>query len=344
MVVEARDNRTNPRAIQNAKAMYFCVAGSLVDQIKSMLFEQTENIPEEDGPTLLIKAIESSQALGTAASIKAMQKLSTFDPSSVGYDITKVNTAMFNLMTQAAATLGASYPNNIKVAYLIQTYGRILQPETWVRWVDGERAKVPPPDAQTLANNAVARAAVLEQEGHWKPSKMTQVQELQVMLANKNKRKTSPTKDDKDPKKKPSDKSKVKPDDEKGGGGEGKGKRPKFLKKSKDADGNPYKLGDTKEFNGTTYYFCDARHRFGLRWHTHKPEDCATRRFQKKPKNGTPEGDEVKANEAIVDDDDDVKEGPLARAMAYLANQYSEATSDSERNTISELMVAIRDE
>jgi len=38
--------------------------------------------------------------------------------------------------------------------------------------------------------------------------------------------------------------------------------------------GVKYKVGDTKEFKGKTYHYCDAPHRAHIKWHTHTPADC----------------------------------------------------------------------
>ena len=50
--------------------------------------------------------------------------------------------------------------------------------------------------------------------------------------------------------------------------------------KEKDKKGPPFtqkegKLGDTKQWNGKTYYYCPANHKHS-QWHTHKVEECNT--------------------------------------------------------------------
>ena len=46
-----------------------------------------------------------------------------------------------------------------------------------------------------------------------------------------------------------------------------------------DSSGKPHKVGDTKVFKDSTWYYCDCpNHRDGARWHTFKPEDCRTRK------------------------------------------------------------------
>ena len=46
-------------------------------------------------------------------------------------------------------------------------------------------------------------------------------------------------------------------------------------KKSPPFANSPGKLGDTKQWNGKTCYWCPANHKHS-HWHTHKVEDCNT--------------------------------------------------------------------
>ena len=69
------------------------------------------------------------------------------------------------------------------------------------------------------------------------------------------------------------------------------------------------KLGDTKPWNGTMYYYCAANHKYS-HWHIHKVEDCNTYKKQgkEKEKNESPN----KSNQVTIDPD------KLKKGMAAL--------------------------
>ena len=49
----AFNNRDNPRAIQNSKAMYHCLKASITGDLKTTVFNQIDNLPtHKDGPSL----------------------------------------------------------------------------------------------------------------------------------------------------------------------------------------------------------------------------------------------------------------------------------------------------
>ena len=52
----------------------------------------------------------------------------------------------------------------------------------------------------------------------------------------------------------------------------------KYFKTSAAPDAPKFQVGDTKVFEGVTYYFCDCpKHRDNIRWHKHHPDQCRTR-------------------------------------------------------------------
>ena len=53
---------------------------------------------------------------------------------------------------------------------------------------------------------------------------------------------------------------------------------PPFINHYKSPSNQPYKLGDTKDWNNNTFYYCDApTHKNRAKWHTHTAETCRTR-------------------------------------------------------------------
>ena len=65
---------------------------------------------------------------------------------------------------------------------------------------------------------------------------------------------------------------------------------PPFLYHYKDGVTNvKYKVGDTKDFNGQTFYFCDAPwHKNKIKWHTHPADLCRVRKNWLKKKEKFP--------------------------------------------------------
>ena len=61
---------------------------------------------------------------------------------------------------------------------------------------------------------------------------------------------------------------------------------PPFMTHWKDAStGVKYKVGETKEHGGRTFYYCDASTYLNkLKWHTHAVDTCRVRKFWLKPK------------------------------------------------------------
>ena len=346
MAEQARVNRTDPRAIQNSKAMFECIAASLTGRIKSLLFEQAGNLPVEDGPMLFIKAITCSQAIGTAATIDSMRRLDNFDPASVKYDIVEVNTTMFNLLNQAAAISGRAFSNDVQVAYLIKTYERIKQPDSWVRWVETQRAKNPPPVVQELANDAVSHASALANQDSWTPSKLSPMDAVQAMIAK--------FKEDKKPSNKPFQKSggapKKRKDDKKQDANKKAKKtdKPPFITyTTRGKNGPPHKVGDNKKWNETTYHYCDCpNHKDKIHWHVHEAKDCRTRQKWLKDKDKTNEpaaepAPDAQANTADTDTNTTGTNGTTVRA--YLGDLFRQATSDAQRTQLADLLDSLED-
>ena len=72
------------------------------------------------------------------------------------------------------------------------------------------------------------------------------------------------------------------------------------------------KLGDMKQWNGKTYYYCPANHKYS-HWHTHKVQDCNTyKKMKKKEQDGAGNSSSSSSNQVIVDQD------KLKKGMAAL--------------------------
>ena len=348
MVQNANTSRQNPRAIQNSQAMYECLAASFTGQIKSLIFDQLGNMPEiEDGPILFIRAIQCSQALGMASSITALDKLSDLDPAKYKFDITDINTALFNLMKQSAGLTGKLFPNEAQVTYLLRTYKRIKQPEAWKTWVEARTTDNPPPQAQKLANDAVAYANTLHQEGVWQPKKQTLEAQIQAMLAQHvekaaGKKRKPDSSDDTGKENNSAKRRKVdgkpKPTDK-------KSSAPPFLTSRKTKDGKDYKVGDTKSWNGKEYHYCDCpNHKKNSAWHLFSAEQCRTRAKwlkEKKTTKGNEKQPNVEGN--VVDVENESEDAAPAddtrgQLMSMMGDLFKQAVDDETRSTVGAAM------
>ena len=77
-----------------------------------------------------------------------------------------------------------------------------------------------------------------------------------------------------------------------------KGPHP-WLKYFKVADGIKYKIGDTKEFKGNNFHYCDTpTHRDRIKWHTHSATDYTVRKkwLRKQEEEGASESSLPEAN------------------------------------------------
>ena len=130
----------------------------------------------------------------------------------------------------------------------------------------GMVASTPAYSPDNLFNKTQSKYTNLTNQGLWHPSDKTPEEQTLAMVAqqqDQNKKASSLTLKGKSNAKaqtlKTSDIDK---------------KMPPFASKSG-------KLGNTKQWNGKTYYYCLANHKYS-HWHTHKAEDCNTYKKMKK--------------------------------------------------------------
>jgi len=142
----------------------------------------------------------------------------------------------------------SSLSDQEKLFYLFQAYQRIRSPNEWVSYVDSIKADFDRGNAMTprqLIESVESKYNMLKDESKWKPSDKT-VQEEFIAMVNKLK-----------------DKKDDKPAGQRQGGGRRNGngnsngqERIDFKKLPfKDEQG---KEGDTKQFKGKTFYWCEG--------------------------------------------------------------------------------------
>ena len=253
-------------------------------------------------------------------------------------------------MKQSSGLTGKLFPNEAQVTYLLRTYRRIKQPEAWKHWVEARTTDNPPPLAQKLANDAVAYANTLQQEGNWSPKKQTIEAQIQAMMAQHldkyKKRKDAPDagKENNSAKRRTKDPPKQ----------TGQKKDPPFLTDRKDKDGKEYKVGDTKKWNSKDFHYCDCpNHKRNGAWHLFTAEQCRTRaKWLKSGKKDSPKDKKkaakpaVEGNVADMDDEGNQEsngDDPSEREelMSMMGDLFKEAVDDDARGKIGQMMEMI---
>jgi hypothetical protein len=204
-----------------------------------------------------------------------------------------------------------------RVQHTITAYARIKQPEQWAQWVRNQADVF---DQGTITNiQAFMNSAVLRynkisgaSEGGFSGASTTLQEDIVAMVAAvkrpKPNLKPNPAAVANKPKPKPAADAKPR-------------KMPPFVKHFKSdtaSDSKPYKVGDTKTWDNTLWYFCDCpNHRERVKWHTHPATDCRTR-LKWLENQGT-----VQGKVADLDDDTtdaDPSEPPAADITGLLAS------------------------
>lgn len=270
----ARLARADPRAIQNSKALYKCLKSSITGDLKAILFDQAGNLPTtEDGPLLFKKLTSFTMAASLQLSMMSFKNIIDFDPAAHGFSVPLVNTKLNHLFV-LATTRERRLQETEKIQHTLTVYDRIKQPETWAQWV---RIQVDRFDDGAITNcqdfmnsGALKYQKISSSSSGFSGSSSTLAEDIVAMVASTTKRKTLASSSN-------SSNSASTPPPTTGA----PKKVPPFVKHFKSSSGPDatiYKVGDTKEFNGQTYHFCDCTtHRDRIKWHTHPASTCRTR-------------------------------------------------------------------
>ena len=276
------------RARPNAQMMYECLKNSITDDAKSALASR-ELTFHEDGPTLFFHIVNQLFTATFSNAQATRDKLAEFHPKRFRYDILQVN----NFIRAAVKT------------------SRLPQPQ----------AARSPTRKYCISNSRSTRKSRLQLNGppifySWRQPLQATPGTCRTLFSTKSKASTPtfPTKgcgahpirplrnklwpwlpsSKKESSSKSSSKDKDKEKDKKG---------PPFAQKEG-------KLGDTKQWNGKTYYYCPANHKHS-HWHTHKVEECNTykKMIKQEKDNASPSSSN---NNHVTVDPDKVKQGMAA--------------------------------
>ena len=270
----AFNNRTNDRAIQNSKAMYRCIKASITGDLKTTVFDQIDNLPtNEDGPSLFKLLTSFTTISSLQLSMLAFRQILDFDPAAHEFKIATVNTKLNHLFV-LATTPHRRLEDLERISHTLNAYSRIKQPETWAQWVrnqvdDYDRGNIA--NCQDFMNQAVIKYNKIDgiSEDGFKGSSTTLQEDIVAMMATSSKRKRTTDNTNSNTK---GDATERKPKER---------KLPpfaKFTKVNNTPDSPLFKVGDTKEWDNQTWYYCDCpNHRNNIHWHTHPTDTCRTR-------------------------------------------------------------------
>ena len=338
-IATARTGRVNNRAIQNSKAMFECISSSIEGDVRNTIFTQVTNIPEhEDGIALFKKLTTFTTVASVQLSLISLESILSFNPFDCKFHIPTINTKLINLFS-LATTRTRILDESERIQHTLNAYSKILQPEIWAQWVRNRTDSFEDGTitvCQDFMNSAAIKYAKIDgMKGGFKGSVDTVHEDIVALLAAKAKslkRKRQENEMEEDH----TDRKKERRDND-----------PPFLKHFKCGQtGKHYAVGDTKDFKGTTYYFCDApNHRFKTKWHKHHPDKCRLRKawLKEKEEKETNPPPEANVGDAEENDDEDVSpdEPSNSNITALLASAMNLATdNDVVKDLIAEAINA----
>ena len=94
--------RNDPRAIQNARAFYHTLKKSVTGNLKTILFDQADNIPViEDGNKFFKRMTELTSSATLQLSMLSFKNILHFDPAQYDFKIPIINTKLSQLFVLA---------------------------------------------------------------------------------------------------------------------------------------------------------------------------------------------------------------------------------------------------
>ena len=189
---------------------------------------------------------------------------------------------------KAASTSGGTITDQEIFYFQFKIYKKIKAPAEWtshILFLEATAASNAGYLPDTLFNAVQSKYTNLSNQGLWHPSDKAPEEQTLAMVAQQQQNKP---KGSSSPKKESTSKSPSKDKDK-----EKEKKGPPFAHKEG-------KLGDTKQWNGKTYYYCPANHKHS-HWHTHKVEECNTYKKMIKQQNDNASSSSINNNHVTVD-------------------------------------------
>ena len=304
----------SPRAKQNSQMMYECLMASITEEAKSALASRDQEF-HEDGPSLFYHMVSQLFTATFSNAQVTCDNLADFHPKQFRYDVIQVNNYISSTVKtlKAASSAGGTITDQEILYFQFKVYKKIKALAVWtthILFMESAVASTPGYTPETLFNETPAKYTRLLNQGLWKPSDKTPEEQTLAMVAQQQQAKKSPNNPTK-PKPSSGQSTKTTEKDK---------KNPPFATL-------PGKLGDTKQWNGKTYYWCPANHKHS-RWHTHKVEECSTyKKMLKEQKSTNEDKKEVTVDEnklkkgvATIFPSSDFNTDDLAEALAAAIN------------------------
>ena len=284
----------SPRAKQNSQMMYECLMASITKEAKSALTSRDQDF-HEDGLSLFYHVVSQRFTTTFSNGQVTRDNLSDFHPKWFKYDVIQVNNYISStVMTlKAASSTGATITDQEILYFQLKVYKKIKAPAEWtthILFLESTVASTPGYTPETLFNKTQAKYTTLLNQGLWRPSDKTLEEQTLAMVAQQQQTK-----------KISNNSTKSKPNS---------GQSSKSTEKDKKSPpfaNSPSKLGDTKQWNSKTYYWCPANHKYS-HWHTHKVEECNTYKKMIKEQDKSNSDDKKK----VTVDEDKLKKGMAA--------------------------------
>ena len=235
---------------------------SITEEAKSALASRDQEF-HEDGPSLFHHVVSQLFTATFSNAQATRDNLADFHPKWFRYDVIQVNNYISSaVMTlKAASSAGGTITDQEILYFQFKVYKKIKAPAEWtthILFLESTIARTPGYTPENLFNETQAKYTTLLNQGLWKPSDKTPEEQTLAMVAQQQQIKKSPN-----------NATKSKPSS---------GQSSKAMEKDKKNPpfaNSPGKLGDKKQWNGKTYYWCPANHKHS-HWHTHKVEESNT--------------------------------------------------------------------
>ena len=249
----------------------------------------------EDGPSLFHHVVSQLFTATFSNAQATRENLADFHPKRFSYDVIHVNNYISSAVTtlKASSSAGGTITDQEILYFQFKVYKKIKAPAEWtthILFLESTVASTPGYTPETLFNETQAKYTTLLNQGLWKPSDKTPEEQTLAMVAQQQQAK-----------KRPKNPTKSKPSS---------GQSSQTTEKERKSP--PFanslgKLGNMKQWNGKTYYWCPANHKHS-HWHTHKVKECNTYKKMIKEKNNANNDDQKK----VTVDEDKLKKGMAA--------------------------------
>ena len=267
---------------------------SITKEAKSALTSRDQDF-HEDGPSLFYNVVSQLFTATFSNAQATCDNLLDFHLKRFKYDVIQVNNYISSaVMTlKAALSAGGTITDQEILYFQFKVYKKIKALAEWtthILFLESTVASTPGCTPETLFNEMQAKYTTLLNQGLWRPSNKTPEEQTLAMVAQQQQAKKSSNNSTKSkPRSRQSSKTTEKDK-----------KNPPFAN-------SPGKLGDTKQWNSKTYYWCPANHKHS-HWHTHKVEECNTYKKMMKEQDKSDNDDKKK----VTVDKDKLKKGMAA--------------------------------